>query len=108
MNIWDNWYVIRALKDGEIQIDNDERDMNDQDVVAGMSVYAAETEEKAVEFLREHRPKARYSVTRYRDLKTLKNFKIQEDFTGSNKGHYLISGITIKEVKNKFSQQGRL
>lgn len=108
MNIGDNWYVVRGLNNGEIQIDNDERDMYHNDIVSGMSVYAAEKEEEAVECLRAKRPNARYGVTHYRDLKKLANFRIQEDFAGDNKGHYLISGITIAEAKNKFSLQGRL
>lgn len=108
MSIEDNWYVVRGLNNGEIQIDENERDMYHNDIVAGMSVYAAETEAKAVNFLRKNRPNTHYGVTKYSKLKTLANFRIQEDFAGDNKGHYLISGITIAEAKNKFSQQGTL
>lgn len=105
MSIGDNWYVVRALKDGKIQIDNDERDMYHNDIVSGMSVYAAEKEEEAVKYLHDKRKDTRkYGVTYYRDLKKLANFRIQEDFTDNNKGHYLISGITIAEAKNYFSQ----
>lgn len=106
MSIEDNWYVVRGLNNGKVEIDTDE---HNGEIVINMSVYAAETEAKAVNFLRENRPNAHYGVTKYNKLKTLRNFRIQEDFAkGKNKGHYLISGITIAEAKNKFSQQGTL
>lgn len=107
-NIGNQWYIVRGLKNGKVEIDEDERDMYHNDIVANMSVYAAQTEEKAVEYLRQNRFNSEYGVIQYGKLKYLNNFQIKSDFAGSNEGHYLISGITLKEAKNKFSHKGNL
>lgn len=99
----DNWYIVRGLKNGKVEVSNDERSMNNQEVVANMSVYAAPSENKAAEYLRNHRQNAEYGVTQFGKIKRLSNFKIVSDSTGGNEGHYLISGITIEEAKNIFS-----
>lgn len=107
-NIGNQWYIVRGLKNGKVEIDEDERDMYHNDIVANMSVYAAQTEEEAVKYLRQHRLNSEYGVIQYSKLKCLNNFQIKSDFAGGNEGHYLISGITIEETKNKFSHKGNL
>lgn len=106
--IGDKWFIVRGLKNGKVEIDEDERDMYHHDIIANMSVYAAPSEEEAVRYLRQHRLNAEYGVIQYSKIKGLANFKIVSDFAGGNKGHYLISGITIEEAKNKFSHKGTL
>ncbi|TLD85485.1 hypothetical protein [Helicobacter sp. MIT 05-5294] len=101
--IEDNWYIVRGLKNGKVEVSNDERVMGDQEVVANMSVYAAPSKDEAVKYLHNHRPNAEYGATQYGKIKRLSNFKIVSDSTGGNKGHYLISGITIDKAKNIFS-----
>lgn len=107
-DIGNQWYIVRGLKNGKVEIDEDERDMYHNDIVANMSVYAAQIEEEAVKYLRQNRFNSEYGVIQYSKLKSLNNFQIKSDFAGGNERHYLISGITIEEAKNKFSHKGDL
>lgn len=101
MAIQDNWFVVRALRNGKIEIEAGEKD---GECVARMSVYVDADENKAVRYLCQHRSgTTQYGVTTYGKLKVLSNFRIRESSEGKNIGHYLIDGITEKEAKNAFS-----
>lgn len=101
MEIQDNWYVVRALTNGKVKIEPEEKYRG---YVAGLSVYADADEKKAVSYLCKQRSGiTHYGVTTYGKLKRLSNFNMRESFEGGNIGHYLIDGITVEEVIQTFS-----
>lgn len=72
------------------------------DKIKNMSVYIADTELKARESLRRHRPNSQYKTVRFQKIKQA---SIVKDYgsDGHNTCHYLVSGISVKEIKNIFS-----
>lgn len=95
----DDWVIIRKIS----EVKNEEKDDFNQ-IGIQISVYAAETEKLAREYLSKHiKGNFYYGITSYSNSKRKTNAKLILDETNGNKGHYLIDTIELDVLNNLFS-----